>query len=286
MSRYGPCPISSQQTVHPPSRTPWSVHQCSDSRSSTTSSHSYHRIVPVAPFVPVDDCRYWDGGGGGGGHQGGIMLHGYLPPGQTAVYQQPSQAQPQQQQIFLDTALRQTPPSHNFNSASESGTGRRSYVPSPTEAVIVPCGGHCILLETFCHHFLKVVFVAGVLTGICLVVAGLVLGVRAGPGGLPPIRARGPDLSVLTYIGSMTSLVSGLLLSVQCCGRQRGRLQSKSLRSQPQPATSTAREEIPLRQLPPLQPLLTEIVHQQIAHQDHLREESGIPWWRREAASS
>uniref|UniRef100_T1I6E1 Uncharacterized protein n=1 Tax=Rhodnius prolixus TaxID=13249 RepID=T1I6E1_RHOPR len=225
----------------------------------------------VVQHEQVDECRYWDGGGVAGGLQGGVMIHGYLPSGQAAVYQQPTQVQSQQQQIFLDTALRQTPPSHNFNSASESGTGRRSRVPSPTEAVIVPCGGHCIVLETFCHHFLQVVFVAGVLTGMCLVVAGLVLGVRSGPGGLPPLRARGPDLSVLTYIGSMTSLVSGLLLSVQCCARQRGRLQSKPTRSQPQqPVTSAGREEIPLRQLPPLQPLLTEIVHQQIVHEDHL----------------
>ncbi|KAK9509138.1 hypothetical protein O3M35_006519 [Rhynocoris fuscipes] len=276
MNKYGPCPL---QSSHLPSRNAWSVPpHCSDSVSSTTSSHSYHRIASVAPFAPVEECHYWDTGI----HQTGKVIPGYLPSTQTAVYQQPPQAQ---QQIFLDTALRQTPPSHhNFHSASESGTGRRSCVPSPTEAVIVPCGGHCVLLETFCHHFLQVVFVAGVLTGLCLIVAGLVFGVRNGPGGLPPIKNRGPDLSVLTYIGSMTCLVSALLLSVQCCGRQRGRIQSKPVRTQ-QPLSGT-REEIPLRQLPPLQPLLTEIVHQQITHHDNLREESGIPWWRREALSN
>lgn len=54
--------------------------------------------------------------------------------------------------------------------------------------------------------FSKVAFIAGILTGVSLTIAGSVLRGK-----------RGGDLLVLVYIGCLTTMVCALLLSVQCC---------------------------------------------------------------------
>lgn len=56
----------------------------------------------------------------------------------------------------------------------------------------------------------QMVFIAGILTGVSLMIAGSVL--RG--------QKRGGDLMVLVYIGCLTVLVCTLLLSVQCCVRR------------------------------------------------------------------
>ncbi|CAB0013468.1 unnamed protein product, partial [Nesidiocoris tenuis] len=63
---------------------------------------------------------------------------------------------------------------------------------------------------------------------------------------------QGQDLGVLTYIGAMVSLVSGLLLAIQCCSRprpltrvRRHRQNHHSAHHQVHPRA----EEIPLQQM-------------------------------------
>ncbi|XP_014248808.1 uncharacterized protein LOC106666253 [Cimex lectularius] len=263
MSRHGPFPIA-----HPSTRNPWSGQPCSESVSSSASSQTYH-VIPPNQYVQMEP--YWEEGGPY------VMGQSVRHP-QEALLPQPGVAT-----SIAPTGVylmpKQNVPRHHFSVASESVGERRSRPDSSraitptsghgggtTETAVLPCGGHCVALETFCHHFLQVGFVAGILTGICLVVAGMVLG-----------GSRNGDLGVLTYIGVLTSLVSALLLSIQCCSKTRPRQR----RHRP------VREEIPMRDLPPLQPLLTKIVHQQISHDQHqFREECGIPWWRRENPSA
>ncbi|XP_075230854.1 uncharacterized protein LOC142329859 isoform X2 [Lycorma delicatula] len=81
-----------------------------------------------------------------------------------------------------------------------------------TDGGVDACGGHCVTLENFCHYCLQVLFIAGILTGISLTIAGSVLKGK-----------RGGDLMVLVYIGVLTALVCTLLLSVQCCVKRRQR---------------------------------------------------------------
>lgn len=82
------------------------------------------------------------------------------------------------------------------------------------------CGGQCIACETFCYYCLQVFFIAGILTGISLTIAGSVL--RG--------NHRGGDLMVLVYIGVLLSLVCTLLLSVHYCVRRNVKERKRALR--------------------------------------------------------
>ncbi|KOB74360.1 Uncharacterized protein OBRU01_09252 [Operophtera brumata] len=81
---------------------------------------------------------------------------------------------------------------------------------SPELPVVGACGGHCPGFEYVCYYILQVVFVVGVLTGISLCIAGIVL----------RRSNRNGDLGVLVYIGCLASCVCGVLLGVQCCVRR------------------------------------------------------------------
>lgn len=104
-----------------------------------------------------------------------------------------------------------------------------------------------VLLE--CHVLMvndsfQVVFIAGILTGVSLMIAGSVL--RG--------QKRGGDLMVLVYIGCLTVLVCTLLLSVQCCVRRdvKRRKRARGLRP-PAP--------IPLHDLAPqAEPLVHHLI--------------------------
>lgn len=64
-------------------------------------------------------------------------------------------------------------------------------------------------------------FIAGILTGISLTIAGSVL--RG--------QKRGGDLLVLVYIGCLTAMVCTLLLSVQCCVRRNVKRRKRARRA-------------------------------------------------------
>lgn len=143
------------------------------------------------------------------------------------------------------------PPAHQSARLPPQGShaaSSRAVTPqsSPTETVILPCGGHCVLFEAFCHRFLQVALAGGVVGGSILTGAGLLAGPDAGP---------------LAYIGCLAALVSALLLAVQSRSRPRRRHRPP------------LREEIPLRHISSAQSQPSP---------SSFREESGIPWWRRE----
>jgi len=67
----------------------------------------------------------------------------------------------------------------------------------------------------------QVIFIAGILTGVSLTIAGGVL--RS--------QSRGGDLLVLVYIGFMIAMVCTLLLAVQCCVRRNVKRRKRALRA-------------------------------------------------------
>lgn len=120
----------------------------------------------------------------------------------------------------------------------------------------------------------------GVLIGTSLCIAGAVLR-----------KSAARNLQVLVYIGAMLSLVSALLLGVQCSARQAARKRRKALRN-------AKRAPIPLEILtrtpaPPVhqvfveQPIQRVVLNQQypqrqmVVTQNPMAEDQGIPWWRR-----
>ncbi|PZC86503.1 uncharacterized protein LOC110377374 [Helicoverpa armigera] len=155
-----------------------------------------------------------------------------------------------------------------------SQTANRSPVPpvpsiSPEVPIIGACGGHCPGFEYVCYYILQVIFVVGILTGISLCIAGIVL----------RRTNRNGDLGVLVYIGCLSSCVCGVLLGVQCCVRRE--IRQRKLR---------ANMHIPMQSIqePPAQacPLLTSTLpHSQVYRPtvNICSEEdvTGVPWWRR-----
>ncbi|XP_067015136.2 uncharacterized protein [Anabrus simplex] len=157
------------------------------------------------------------------------------------------------------------------------------------------CGGHCVAFENFCYYCLQVIFIAGILTGVSLTIAGSVL--RS--------QQRGSDLLVLVYIGCMLAMVCALLLSVQCCVRRNVKRRKRALRASragcrrltpgasghnQQPHSS---DMIPLQELgkptqpqqqqqqqqqhPQYQPLLMRLVQQQTAdNQRHQQQQQFV----------
>ncbi|PSN46314.1 hypothetical protein C0J52_18592 [Blattella germanica] len=115
------------------------------------------------------------------------------------------------------------------------------------------CGGHCVAFENFCYYCLQVIFIAGILTGVSLTIAG---GVLRG-------QSRGGDLLVLVYIGCMIAMVCTLLLSVQCCVRRNVKRRKRALRAAREQRRQTT-DMIPLQDLTnQYQPLLVRLVQQQ-----------------------
>lgn len=100
---------------------------------------------------------------------------------------------------------------------------------SPEVPIVGACGGHCPGFEYVCYYILQVIFVVGILTGISLCIAGIVLR-RTNKNG---------DLGVLVYIGCLSSSVCGVLLGVQGCVRRELRTRRRR-----------ALTHIPLQHLP------------------------------------
>ncbi|KAJ2945988.1 hypothetical protein O0L34_g4907 [Tuta absoluta] len=140
---------------------------------------------------------------------------------------------------------------------------------SPEVPIIGACGGHCPGFEYVCYYILQVIFVVGILTGISLCIAGIVL----------RRTNRNGDLGVLVYIGCLSSCVCGVLLGVQCCVRRE--IRQRKLR------VNMHIPMQPIQEAPaPACPLLTATLpHGQvyrpttnICAEDEM---TGVPWWRR-----
>lgn len=210
-------------------------------------------------------------------------------------------------------------PYHQHHAGGSSrATSDRPITPvsvTATDGGVDACGGHCVAFENFCHYCLQVLFIAGILTGISLTIAGSVL--RG--------QKRGGDLMVLVYIGCLIAMVCTLLLSVQCCVRRNVKRRKRARRAR----IARAGEPIPLQDLgggggggdvhhdghgfglvghpqpvpPPgvrsaqqYEPLLRRLVEQQISDENQRyppdskvsasratpEDMSGVPWWRRQ----
>ncbi|XP_059047152.1 uncharacterized protein LOC131842592 [Achroia grisella] len=140
---------------------------------------------------------------------------------------------------------------------------------SPEVPIIGACGGHCPGFEYVCYYILQVIFVVGILTGISLCIAGIVL----------RRTNRNGDLGVLVYIGCLSSCVCAVLLGVQCCVRRE--IKQRKVR---------ANMHIPMQSIqePPATscPLLASTLpHSQVYRPtvNICAEEdvTGVPWWRR-----
>ncbi|XP_044758477.1 uncharacterized protein LOC123316464 [Coccinella septempunctata] len=156
--------------------------------------------------------------------------------------------------------------------------------------VVDGCGGKCQTCENVCYFFLQLVFTMGILIGVSLCIAGTVLR-----------KSAAKNLQVLVYIGALVSMVSALLLCIQCNARKNAKNRKKAL-------WNAKRAPIPMETLnvqggavvPQQQPLVvvqdnrTQRVVQLPqgpinAHRfrnfevspDSSLEEQGIPWWRR-----
>ncbi|KAM3961025.1 uncharacterized protein ACR2FA_004798 [Aphomia sociella] len=140
---------------------------------------------------------------------------------------------------------------------------------SPEVPIIGACGGHCPGFEYVCYYILQVIFVVGILTGISLCIAGIVL----------RRTNRNGDLGVLVYIGCLSSCVCAVLLGVQCCVRREIRQRKvranmhiplQSMQEQPATACPLLSSTLPHSQVyrPPINLCAEEDV-------------TGVPWWRR-----
>lgn len=182
------------------------------------------------------------------------------------------------------TQLRTVPvPSgyHRPQSPSSSAVG---------STVVDGCGGKCQTCENVCYFFLQLVFTMGILIGVSLCIAGTVLR-----------KSAARNLQVLVYIGALVSMVSALLLCIQCNARKNAKNRKKAL-------WNVKRAPIPLETLnihggavmPQQQPLVVvqENRTQRVVQlpqgsmevqrfrnfevsPDSSLEEQGIPWWRR-----
>ncbi|XP_018333362.1 uncharacterized protein LOC108742593 [Agrilus planipennis] len=155
------------------------------------------------------------------------------------------------------------------SSLSSSGIG---------SAVVDGCGGRCQTFENVCYYFLQVAFTMGILIGTSLCIAGAVLR-----------KSTARNLQVLVYIGALLSLVSALLLGIQCNARNNARKRKKALRNakrQPIPLDNLQTRIIPHQQQPLMvvehaKRVQSNVVLQDVPQRSAVVEQQGIPWWRR-----
>ncbi|CAH0384267.1 unnamed protein product [Bemisia tabaci] len=219
----------------------------------------------------------------------------------------PRHFRPPSQGDYLEE-IRPQPPFYNVGSGRTSRATLDVPLSSTTSdddgGGIDACGGHCVAFENFCHYCLQVIFIAGILTGISLMIAGSIL-----------IGQRGNDdnHSDYIYIGCLMMLVCTLLLSVQCCVRRNVKRRKRALRRQAtrrRPSSAhTYNDRIPLNDISPPSSTIREIslpssttrdiypvngqlsalntqnisVHDKLnSTMDSSASQSGIPWWRRQ----
>ncbi|KAF5283469.1 hypothetical protein FQR65_LT13857 [Abscondita terminalis] len=151
-----------------------------------------------------------------------------------------------------------------------------------TSAVVDGCGGHCQTFENICYYFLQVAFTMGILIGTSLSIAGAVLR-----------KSAARNLQVLVYIGALLSMVSALLLAIQCSARYNAQKRKKALKTVKKitiPMDTLNTRPVILQQ----QPLINNrderaptTIHFEITgprmvpQRPIIKDEQGIPWWRR-----
>ncbi|XP_039754560.1 uncharacterized protein LOC120629632 [Pararge aegeria] len=142
---------------------------------------------------------------------------------------------------------------------------------SPEVPIIGACGGHCPGFEYVCYYILQVIFVVGILTGISLCIAGIVL----------RRTNRNGDLGVLVYIGCLSSCVCSVLLGVQCCVRRE--IRQRKLRANLHIPMQSI-QEAPATACPLLPSTLphSQVYRPTTANLCPDEEIAGVPWWRRE----
>ncbi|XP_052740378.1 uncharacterized protein LOC112047811 [Bicyclus anynana] len=142
---------------------------------------------------------------------------------------------------------------------------------SPEVPIIGACGGHCPGFEYVCYYILQVIFVVGILTGISLCIAGIVL----------RRTNRNGDLGVLVYIGCLSSCVCSVLLGVQCCVRRE--IRQRKLRANLH-IPMQAMQEPPATACPLLPSMLphSQVYRPTTSNVSAEEEVPGVPWWRRE----
>ncbi|KAK9883177.1 hypothetical protein WA026_001373 [Henosepilachna vigintioctopunctata] len=157
--------------------------------------------------------------------------------------------------------------------------------------VVDGCGGKCQTCENVCYFFLQLVFTMGILIGISLCIAGIVLR-----------KSAAKNLQVLVYIGVLVSLVSALLLGIQCNARKNAKNRKKALwtaKRAPIPMdTLNIHGGVVLPQQQPLMVIQENRTQQRVVQvpqiaidiqrqrnltisPDSSIDEQGIPWWRR-----
>uniref|UniRef100_A0A1B6DR75 Uncharacterized protein n=1 Tax=Clastoptera arizonana TaxID=38151 RepID=A0A1B6DR75_9HEMI len=306
-------------------RNPWSGPQpeFTDSLSNSSgSSRTYHMVHPPSENYyqePLDATPNYLLSQAYPDHYALPRDHQMQPPkpkfGQhardrAAVYNQQDARTRQMQGYFMDkmqkdAGRRSSSPQYDVvEGPTLNRTMRHAYVGSSratsdrpvtpvsvaaTDGGVDACGGHCVAFENFCHYCLQVLFIAGILTGISLTIAGSVL----------KGQKRGGDLLVLVYIGCLTAMVCTVLLSVQCCVSRNVKRRKRARRARLTRAGETiALQDMaapqPLRTQQQYEPLLRRLVEQQMSDENQrytaepgaasypIEDHSGVPWWRRE----
>ncbi|XP_018573652.1 uncharacterized protein LOC108912757 [Anoplophora glabripennis] len=173
--------------------------------------------------------------------------------------------------------------SHRSHSTMSSGV---------TSAIVHGCGGKCQTFENVCYFFLQLVFTMGILIGVSLCIAGIVLR-----------KSAARNLQVLVYIGVLLALVSALLLGIQCNARNTARKRKKAilmakrapiqmdtlhlrqnpLHQQPLMVAKMGPSQRPVQQVPQVHGSLSRPPppRQHNLEAPPMVEEQGIPWWRR-----
>ncbi|RZF46711.1 hypothetical protein LSTR_LSTR002574 [Laodelphax striatellus] len=253
------------------------------------------RNLWAAPAAPVSGI----GGGGVGGQwaatagceslssSSAASSRTYYQPATSSVYQDPLPLRgvsplPSEAANYAlprDALLPPPPPAQTL--LPPYGGHRRPVTPASCATStdggggVNPCGGHCVQLVSNMNYCLQVMNIAGILTGIVMVTAGFIL----------RNQKKGGNLEVLIYIGCLIALVCGLLLSVQCCVRRNlTQRRQRARRGGGARVLVRGGEAIQLQMLgppPPPSPLRPPGYHPSELIRP-LRDQSGLPWWRRE----
>ncbi|KDR19068.1 hypothetical protein L798_06424 [Zootermopsis nevadensis] len=243
MSRYPRYTSSTEPpaTGHRQLRNPWISEQqqqleCRESQStnSSSSSRTYHQhqqhrgpgppsslwLTHGHPEPPGAMISYNHQQLRSGGH--------FQPADQVeALVEGPHSSGPANPLLVHASGTAAITKSQHYSSSSRAPSDRdRPVTPASSPGggsggAVDGCGGHCVAFENFCYYCLQVIFIAGILTGVSLTIAGGVL--RS--------QSRGGDLLVLVYIGCMIAMVCTLLLSVQCCVRRNVKRRKRALRT-------------------------------------------------------
>jgi hypothetical protein len=189
------------------------------------------------------------------------------PQQQAGIYQEiPPQALCDN--ISVPSAAARRPPTSRLSDRPQS-----SMSSGVTSAIVDGCGGKCQTFENVCYFFLQLVFMMGILIGVSLCIAGLVLR-----------KSAARNLQVLVYIGILLAIVSSVLLGIQWNARNVAKKRKLAVRN-------AKRAPIPLETLHPRnqqlqQPLMVVQDGQRIV--PHILrplpaqpDQQGIPWWRR-----